>query len=42
MKRIRPSNILLFLAPVCYLAISVLVVLAVSWSGVYPSGSDTM
>lgn len=42
MKRIRISNILLFLAPVCYLAISVLVVLAVSWSGVYPSGSDTM
>ncbi|MDE6898948.1 MAG: hypothetical protein K2P16_06790, partial [Lawsonibacter sp.] len=42
LKRIRPSNILLFLAPVCYLAISVLVVLAVSWSGVYPSGSDTM
>lgn len=42
MKRIRPSNILLFLAPVCYLIIAVIVVCLVSWSGKYPFGSDVM
>ena len=38
----RRGSVLPLLAPVCYLAISVFVVLWVCWNGVYPSGSDTM
>ena len=39
MKR---GSILLLLAPVCYLVVSVFVVLWVCGNGTYPSGSDTM
>ena len=42
MNRMRRGSVLPLLAPVCYLAISVFVVLWVCWNGVYPSGSDTM
>lgn len=42
MKQMKRGSILLLLAPVCYLAVSVFVVLWVCGNGTYPSGSDTM
>lgn len=42
MRPVRRGSLLPLLAPVCYLAVSILTVLAVCGNGVYPSGSDTM
>lgn len=42
MKQVRRGSLLPLLAPLAYLAAAVLVVLAVCWNGIYPSGSDTM
>ena len=41
LERRKKGNILLFLAPVAYLLVSVMVVLTVA-SHVFPLGSDTM
>ncbi|WP_300637576.1 6-pyruvoyl-tetrahydropterin synthase-related protein [uncultured Oscillibacter sp.] len=42
MRRIKLSNLLICLVPVCYLIIAVAVVCLISWNGAYPEGTDTM
>lgn len=42
MRRIKLSDLLIFLAPVCYLIMAAVVVCLVSRNGFYPQGTDTM